>query len=139
MIEGQDILYFSADDWDCGITTSQTHIATTLAEKNRILYINSIGLRKPTVSATDVGRAYKKLKKFFQGIQKVRENIWVFTPIVIPFHQSKIFQKINKLLMVLYINLYRRKLKMKQPIFWTFLPNLVDLIGKFNESKVIYY
>lgn len=139
MIEGQDILYFSADDWGCGLATSQTHLARILSKKNRILYINSLGLRKPKVNKNDVKRMFSKFSRFTKGIEQVAENIWVFTPIIIPFHDSELYQEINKKLLVGYINFYLKKLKMKNPLFWAYLPNTVHLIGKFNESKVIYY
>jgi glycosyltransferase involved in cell wall biosynthesis len=139
MIEGLDILYFSADDWGCGLTTSQTHIAKTLARKNRILYVNSLGLRKPQVSSKDIGRIFTKLSKFFKGIEPVQENIWVFTPIVLPFHDLKPIQMINKYLLVFYIRFYLRRLKMQRPVFWSFLPNAVHLLGKFKERQRIYY
>lgn len=139
MIKGFDILYFSADDWGCGLTTSQTHISKTLATKNRILYVNSLGLRKPQVSSKDINRIFSKLTKFFKGIDSVQENIWVFTPIVLPFHDLKPIQLINKFLLVFYIRFYLRRLKMQRPILWSFLPNAVHLLGKFNERLRIYY
>ncbi|MBN2089696.1 glycosyltransferase [candidate division KSB1 bacterium] len=139
MIEGQDILYFSADDWGCGLSTSQTHLARILSKKNRILYINSLGLRKPKVNKSDMKRMVSKFSRFTKGIEQAAENIWIFTPIVIPFHDSDLYQAINKKLLVSYINFYLKKLKMKNPIFWSYLPNTVNLVGKFNESRVIYY
>lgn len=139
MIEGRDILYFSADDWGCGLSTSQTHLARILAEKNRIFYINSLGLRKPRVNKNDMKRMVSKFSRFTRGIEPAAENIWVFTPIVIPFHDSEFYQAINKKLLIGYISYYLKKLGMKNPIFWSYLPNTVNLIGKFNESSVIYY
>lgn len=139
MIQGYDVLYFSADDWGCGLTTSQTHIAMALAQKNRVFYINSLGLRKPQVSTGDVGRIYTKLSKFFRGAQHVAKNIWVLTPAVLPFHDSAIVQKINSVLLTRYIQYYILKFDMKRLIFWSFLPNTVNLVGKFNATKSIYY
>lgn len=139
MLQGFDVLYFSADDWGCGLTTSQTHIARILAKNNRVLYINSLGLRRPHVSSGDMGRIWSKMTKFFKGVRQEAENIWVFTPVVLPFHDSQLVQKINSQLLLNYLRLHIKRLSMKSPIFWSFLPNAVHLVGKFNEQKVIYY
>ncbi len=48
MIEGRSIICF-AHDWK-GDPTSKTHIMRILSEKNRILWVNSIGMRRPTAS-----------------------------------------------------------------------------------------
>ena len=59
MIEGHDILCFS-NDWN-GDPLSKKHIMTRLARRNRVLWINSIGNRKPTASVYDLKRIGKKL------------------------------------------------------------------------------
>lgn len=139
MLAGENILYFSADDWGCGLCTSQTHIARVLAQKNRILYINSIGLRKPGIKKYDIRKIFNKFTKFSQGVSQVADNIWVFTPLVLPFYHREWCNQINTQLMITLIRHQLQKLNMNNPIFWSFLPNTVRLIGKFDESQVIYY
>ena len=51
MMEGQDIILFS-NDWG-GDPLSKHQIALRLSKKNRILWVNSMGNRNPTVSAHD--------------------------------------------------------------------------------------
>ena len=48
MIRNESIICF-AHDWN-GDPTSKTHIMRILSEKNRILWVDSIGMRRPTVS-----------------------------------------------------------------------------------------
>jgi hypothetical protein len=76
MIEGQDIICFSGD-WD-GDPLSKKHIMLRLAKHNRVLWINSIGYRNPTVSAHDLKRVVKKLREFTRGRKQVDEGIKVF-------------------------------------------------------------
>ena len=65
MVEGQDIVCFS-NDWDSD-PLSKKHIMVRLAKKNRVLWINSIGNRKPTASVRDFKRVLKKLRDFSAG------------------------------------------------------------------------
>src|SRR5690349_2636781 len=59
MIEGQDIICFS-NDWD-GDPLSKKHIMTRLARKNRVLWVNSLAIRRPKASMYDARRVFKKL------------------------------------------------------------------------------
>ena len=68
MIEGHDILCFS-NDWN-GDPLSKKHIMTRLARRNRVLWINSIGNRNPTVSTRDLKRMTAKLTDFASGIRR---------------------------------------------------------------------
>jgi glycosyltransferase involved in cell wall biosynthesis len=139
MLKNRNILFFSADDWGCGLMTSKTHIADILSEENNLLYINSIGLREPKISAEDTVKIFRKLGRFFKGAQKVKNRMWVYTPIVIPFHRFKIVQTINKWLLISYIRFLKWKLKLTDPILFTFLPNTVDVVGKLGAKKIVYY
>ena len=64
MIEGNDIICF-ANDWDAE-PLSKKHIALRLAQKNRVLWVNSTGNRNPTASVRDLRRAWKKLRQFLR-------------------------------------------------------------------------
>ena len=48
MLEGNDIIFF-ANDWD-GDPLSKKHIALRLAQKNRVLWVNSTGNHNTTAS-----------------------------------------------------------------------------------------
>jgi hypothetical protein len=98
MIEGYDIICF-CNDWD-GDPLSKKHIMQRLARENRILWVNSIGNRNPTVSVKDARRVAKKLKAFFSGCREVARNIHVISPVVIPFHGSAIARQINRRLLL---------------------------------------
>ena len=48
VLQGRDILCFS-HDWT-GDPLSKTHLMRLLARKNRVLWVNSIGYRTPTIN-----------------------------------------------------------------------------------------
>src|SRR5881396_4420136 len=87
MIEGRDIICFS-NDWD-GDPLSKKHIMLRLARRNRVLWVNSIGNRNPRASVRDARRIVKKLALFARGCRPTAENIYVFSPIAIPFHGNR--------------------------------------------------
>src|SRR5215467_9138483 len=137
MLSGEDIICF-ANDWD-GDPLSKKQIMKLLARRNRILWINSIGNRNPTVSGKDLSRILKKAIQFAGGLRRVYENIWSFTPIVAPFHGSNIARKINRALLTTSIRFLCKRLRFLKPITWTFLPSSADVVGHLDEKLILYH
>lgn len=137
MIEGRSIVCF-AHDWG-GDPTSKTHIMRILSERNRILWVNSIGMRRPTASARDVRRILHKLRRAFDGCRELEPNLWVTNPIVLPLPASRIATWLNSRLLAGGLRRLCRRHGLRQPILWTFLPNLGHQIGRLDERLVIYH
>jgi glycosyltransferase involved in cell wall biosynthesis len=137
MLRGRDILCFS-HDWT-GDPLSKTHIMRLLARENRVLWINSIGYRTPSVaSKSDLGRAFKKLKAATTPIREVEKNIFVFNPIAMPLY-GKIAQVMNQRLLQFQVRKAMRKLRFKRPLNWVFNPAAAVIAGKLGEEQLIYY
>lgn len=137
MIEGNDIICFS-NDWD-GDPLSKKHIVQRLAQKNRVLWVNSIGTRNPTVSAHDLRRVLKKVWEFCGGCRPVAPNISVFCPLVIPFHGNRLARWLNRHLLAWSLRRTCRKIGFHNPITWTFVPSSGDVVGHLGERLVVYH
>jgi len=134
-----DILFFSSDDWHSGLKTSKYHLSVRLAENNRVFFINSLSLRTPQVSKKDVKKILVKLKNFFKGPVEVRKNLFVYTPIIIPFQGLRVVRFINNLIVDLQIKSIMHKFRVKNPFVWTFLPNSLGVVRKLKKKSLIYY
>ena len=137
MIEGYDIICFS-NDWE-GDPLSKKHIMTRLSRRNRILWVNSIGNRNPTISKSDVTRVFRKLKSFLAGPIEVSSGIHVISPIAIPFHGNAAARRINQWLLVATLRFAIRKLCFRKRMTWTFLPTSANVAGYLGEKMVIYH
>jgi glycosyltransferase involved in cell wall biosynthesis len=137
MLEGNDIICFS-NDWD-GDPLSKKHIALRLAKKNRVLWVNSTGNRNPTASVRDFRRAFKKLRQYCSGCRCVEKNIYVFSPLVIPFHGSRAARWMNRWMLRRSLRRACRKLSFHKPITWSFVPSSGDVAGSLGEEFVMYY
>jgi glycosyltransferase involved in cell wall biosynthesis len=137
-MSGENIVCFAKDWFED--PTSNNHVMTELARRNKVLWLNSISTRTPNFSSgRDITKIFRKLAGFFKGVTKVRENLWVYTPIVIPLPHSKIAAALNRWILALTISLLRKKLGMRQFQLWSFIPNTADYIGKLGESVSVYY
>lgn len=133
---GHDIVCF-ANDWDSD-PLSKKHVMTRLARHNRVLWVNSLGVRNPTASARDFRRAAGKVGDFLRGCRKVADNLWVWSPLVIPFHGNAAARRFNRAWLAGTLKLTMRRLGMTKPITWTFLPSSADVVGSLGERLVVY-
>lgn len=138
MISGANIVCF-AKDWHED-PTSNNHVMRILARDNRVLWINSIATRTPSFgSGRDLRKMATKLLSFARGAEQVEDNLWVFTPVVLPFPHSRAAQRINRQILKQTLRLQLRRLEMDDFQLWSFLPTAVSYVGALGESLVVYY
>src|SRR5262245_5202263 len=137
-MEGENIICF-AKDWGDG-PTSNDHIMRILAKRNKVLWLNSIAMRKPNLgSRNDLSKIGRKLKSFTKGPVHVDERLWVYTPIVLPLPHSSVAAALNRVILRQTIRFLRRRLGMERYQLWIFVPNAVEYVGMPGQTLVIYY
>jgi glycosyltransferase involved in cell wall biosynthesis len=136
-LRGRDMLCFS-HDWT-GDPLSKNHLMRVLAKHNRILWVNSIGYRTPSLtSGRDISRIFKKLRAFATPVKEVEKNIFVLNPLAIPFY-GPMGSAINRKLLQLQVRRQMKKLGFKNVINWVFNPAAGFIGGHLGEQTVVYY
>lgn len=146
MITGRDFIIISSIEWDFQWQLHQ-EVALRLAKAgNRLFYIENTGVRSPTLR--DTRRVAIRLKNsvssfFSRGVREVYPNLYVAAPVVLPPFVPTLRRLINRRLLLTGIRRLARKLRVRDPLLWTYLPTdtAVDLINLMRTSKsvVIYY
>jgi glycosyltransferase involved in cell wall biosynthesis len=136
VLRGRDILCFS-HDWT-GDPLSKTHLMRLLSRDNRVLWVNSIGYRTPTVSKADVSRAFKKLAAAAQPIRNPEPNIYVLSPLAVPVYDRASMRALNRYILRFQVLRAMRKLNFKRPINWVFNPPAAVIAGELGEEQLIY-
>lgn len=138
MLRGENIVCFSKDYSED--PTSNNHVLTLLSEHNKVLWVNSIATRTPKLSSgADRAKILRKLKSFTQGLERINDNLWVFTPIVLPLPHNPIAARINRRILRAAIRIIRLRLGMRDFQAWTFPPTAEPYIGTLGESFSVYY
>lgn len=135
-----DVIVFSTADWSEANWTNNQRMSLSLAEAGfRVLYIESLGLRQPRVNQRDLRRIGRRLLKSLRGLRRVASDIWVFSPLVIPFHRNALAQRINQVVLVATVNLLKRWLGFRQPIIWAYNPVVHSFQAQFDPALLIYH
>ncbi|MGD1277667.1 MAG: glycosyltransferase [Tepidisphaeraceae bacterium] len=135
---GQNIICFARDWFEN--PTSNNHVMMELARRNRVLWLNSVATRAPSLaSGRDIKKIFRKLAGFFKGVRQVQPNLWVYSPVVIPLPHSRLAAAVNRAILRLTLRVLRTVLGMKEFQLWTFLPTVADYVGRLGESVSVYY
>ena len=135
-----DILMVSTADWDNPFWTNKQHVAAELARRGyRVLYVESSGNRRPTATARDAGRIWRRLTRGFGPPRKVRDNIWVWSPILIPWHDKSWIRVINRGLLGVQRSLAQAQAGFKPNILWTYWPLTPLFYDAGAYDKVIFH
>jgi len=135
---GRSIVCFSSNDWT-DLPSSKLHIMRYLGRRDTVLYVETLGVRTPRVSGRDLRRAIQKLRLSMRGLANPESNIFVWSPLAIPFHGSRLSAWVNSRMLSLAIRPLMARLGMTRPIIWSYLPNAVDIIKRLPSSKIIYH
>lgn len=142
MLKNQDIICISTIDWDF-IWQGHQEIMSTLSKNgNRVLFIENTGVRSPGIR--DIPRLKKRFKDYFKGVKGIRkemDNLYIYSPIVLPFPYSRIARQINRYLLINVLDRWSKAVDFADPIIWTFLPTgiTLDIINDINKKLLIYY
>jgi glycosyltransferase involved in cell wall biosynthesis len=126
-------------DWDDD-PTSNHHVLRELARTRRVLWLNSVTARSPDLSSTrDVRRAARKLREFARGPVHVADDLWVFTPLVLPFPHLAPVRWLNARIVRATVRVLRARLEIGGFQLWTFLPNAAPYLGMPGQTLSVYY
>ncbi|HUE81896.1 MAG TPA: glycosyltransferase [Pyrinomonadaceae bacterium] len=106
---------------------------------NRVIFVNSISLGLPSLAHKDLlPRIARKLRSYARYSRVTEEGIVVVSPPTLPFFGSTISRSINRVVLSRQIQRLARQHGLKYPILWIAIPTAVEMIGRFDESLVIY-
>ncbi|MDX1971240.1 MAG: glycosyltransferase [Candidatus Sumerlaeia bacterium] len=138
LIRGRNIVCFSTADWDTLLPTNKHQIMRRLAEHNRVLFIETLGTRAPSLaSGTDLGRIGRRISRSMAGIQQRSKTLWTLSPLVRPNWSSSLSRLANQSLFSLQIR--EALAKFPNPILWVYSPYAVYLLDQFPRPAAVVY
>lgn len=130
-------------DW-ADVPTCTTHILVEMAKTNPVLWVESIGTRKPSMgSSKDWLRILKRLACAFLSPVQKHPNLYVLRPVLIPKATGVFALWLNRILFRWYIwQFVHARIKRANIVreYWCFVPNAVDLLPpKTDVNRFVYY
>jgi glycosyltransferase involved in cell wall biosynthesis len=137
-LEGRDIVCLGTADWRTELPINQHQLMGRLAARNRVLFVESLGLRRPQLASRDLKRIWRRLRRGLRGAQPA-DDLHVLSPLVLPFHGSGAVRSLNRRLLRFQVGRAARRLGMRAPILWAYAPQAEELVGRLGPSVTIYH
>lgn len=139
MLSGRDFIVFS-DDWGRHPFSCQ-HIMRHFLPHNRVLWINTIGMRLPRLSLYDVRRSLEKVRSWTRPAPApdLPDGLRIESPVMIPFAPLAPVRAFNRRSVVRTVERASREMGLHDPVLLATVPNAADYVGSCGESLVVYY
>lgn len=137
-LSGESIVCFAGEDWWYHHPHSKNHIMKRFAQSNRVLFVNSITMGLPASSNVDFFlKIRRKLRSQLKWLRKAPEGLYVLTPVVLPFYQSRFIRYLNRLFLPVQLRFAMRLCGMRNPIVWAAIPSAADIVDKLGAKLVV--
>ena len=135
-----DILLVSTADWDNPLWTNKQHVAVELARQGRrVLYVDSQGLRRPSLAGRDLRRIWRRLGRALSPPRQVRPGLWVWSPISLPWQGAALVRRANRLCLRAGLARAARRAGLRPQVMWTYSPLTTALYDLGPYRHVIYH
>ncbi|KGJ86542.1 glycosyltransferase [Colwellia psychrerythraea] len=140
------------EDWGAHPSSTQ-HIVKVLGQNRPVIWLNSIGLRKPRLTQHDLVRMFNKVKSFIVDQQKSNKTkegnknsnndndsrFIIINPLVFPCASNWFTLKLSKTILKWQLKFACKKLDLTDAIIWASLPTTVDYLELFDKAPCVYY
>ena len=137
-LHGRDIVCVGFADWETDLQTNQHHLMARLAARNRVLFVESLGLRRPQLAGRDLSRIARRLRSGLQPPRE-RDGLHVLSPLVLPLHGNAAAEALNRRLLPALVARATRRLGMRRPLLWSYVPQAELLLDALDPSLVVYH
>ncbi len=136
----KDLVIFATADWAERYWTNKQRMADHFNQLDfRVLFVESFGLRKPGANQKDLKRIWRRLWSSLRLVNQVKKNLWVLSPLVLPFWQNKLIVHFNYFLIKCQLKIFSWLHKFRYEIVWTYHPYIHPLLNTLDPSKVYFH
>jgi glycosyltransferase involved in cell wall biosynthesis len=129
------------EDWGRHPSSTQ-HLMTYIARDRPVVWVDSIGLRRPRLTASDAGRVFAKLAAIGRADPPPAarpEKLTIVSPHAVSWPSSRLARMFNRRALSRQIGRILRARKLEHPILWMSLPTAVAVAGALGEAGIAYY
>jgi glycosyltransferase involved in cell wall biosynthesis len=137
-LRGCEIVCVGLSEWLPALPTNQHHLMSRLAQANRVLFVESLGLRRPQIVSHDLRRLSQRLKAGLGGVRQ-EGDVNVLSPIAVPAHGHAVLRVVNSTLLRRQVGAAVARLGFHKPILWAYVPQAEALIELLDPSLVVYH
>ncbi len=139
-LRGRAVVCVGFNDWAAEVWTNQQHLMSRLAAGGtEVLFVESLGLRRPALSSgRDLRRILRRLRTGLAAPRR-RNGVTVLSPLVIPLHSHRAVRALNAAILRLQVRRAARALGMHRPVLWAYVPQAEVLVDVLEPELIVYH
>ncbi|GLI94924.1 glycosyltransferase [Methylocystis echinoides] len=132
------------EDWG-GHPSSTQHLFRRLGEDRDVVWVNSLGLRRPTLTRRDIVRAVTKIQKAVVGGPQTKKviakpsRLTTIDPRAISWPGNRLAAAVTRLAVGAQVRTALAQRRLHKPVLWASLPSAVSVLDACGGGPVIYY
>ncbi len=143
VVGSQPCFVVFSDDWGEHPSSCQ-HIFRRVSEHYRVIWVNTIGMRSPTLTFSDFRKALTKLGKMFFGKQTDSRShkqwsVKVLSPPMLPFGRYRWVRWLNRKSVARSLRRATSGNDGGKQIVVSTVPNACDYVDVIPQSQIVYY
>lgn len=144
MADRFDVICFG-EDWYKASYSSSRQISLRLAAGSKLLWVNPLPVRLPSLSGSGERRAFwrkllQKIKTHLRILSRAKPGVWVLSPLYLPVFLDARADRVNGALLTAQVWLASRLLAVRNPLIFataTYYPLLVA--RRLKHRRFFYY
>jgi len=136
--EGRDIVYFAGGEWNVYPPRGYDLMKVFASRGTRVLWVDPGATRLPRVAVSDLARIGTRIRRVLSGTRHEQENIWVCSPLTIPYESHPAIRRVNVFFQRLRLKRTLAGMGMQHPVVWSTTPLAIDVIQSLDSGLLIY-
>ena len=126
--------------WDSSSRINCHHIAARISKEHRVLFVESIGARVPSLSSgRDLGKLWRRIRSASRGLKRCSPNLSVLSPLVFPGFGHPGIDSLNGRLLERQIQGAASDWFGNSPrVLWVFTPTFAPAASRFRPDLSVY-
>jgi len=134
-----EIVVLATADWDNPLWTNKQHLTRRWGRMgHRVLYIESLGLRRPELAVGDLSRIWHRLLRA-NRLRGVAPGVWTLSPLQMPAHELGFVRRANRWWLERLVRGALDVLEFTEPTLVTYNPLAVDYLDRIPWKHVVYH
>ena len=137
-----------SDDWGEHPSSSQ-HLFRHIVERHPVLWVNTIGMRNPTLSLADLRKVWRKASRMLGAGRAPAATpekhaplpalLRVCQPFMLPFSSSGFVRRFNRRSVLRAVSDAANEFMPARCVVVSTVPNACDYVDAFKAERVVYY
>lgn len=135
-----DLVFLSTATWNSDLWTNKQHLAERLgARGHRVLFVESLNLRRPRLTLQDAGTVARRLGQALKSKRQPAPGVTLVHPLAYTGSGSRAIRELSLYNVLRVVKRRMRALRFESPTLWLYNPVAISLSRRYGWRRIVYH